>query len=112
MFGALVAVLCGFAAFGAEDSAASNAILRLLNSRASGSPRGYAEAAKEVAVQAEEPNSVVALSKEILLGIANGNTAAPGLPDTPEQTAPPAASGPELVEFSVPIRSERYNLVI
>ena len=45
MFGALVAVLCGFAAFGAEDSAASNAILRLLNSRASGSPRGYAEAA-------------------------------------------------------------------
>ena len=66
----------------------------------------------QVAVQSEEPNSVVALSKEILLGISNGNTAAPGLPDTPEQTAPPAASGPELVEFSVPIRSESYNLVI
>lgn len=43
-----------------EDEKASNAILRLLNSRAAGSPRGYAEAAEEVAVQAREGKNVYA----------------------------------------------------
>ena len=66
----------------------------------------------QVAVQSEDPDSVVALSKEILLGISNGNSAAPGVPDTPQGTVPPTASGSELVEFSVPIRPENYNLVI
>ncbi len=54
------ALCCAAAVFGGEDEAASNAILRLLNSRASGSPRGYAEAAKEVAVQAKEGKAVYA----------------------------------------------------
>lgn len=38
----------------------SNAVLRLLNSRAAGSPRGYAEAATEVAAQAREGKAVYA----------------------------------------------------
>lgn len=60
IFGVLAAVLGGLVAFGAEDPDSSNAILRLLNSRASGSPRGYAEAAEEVAVQAKEGKAVYA----------------------------------------------------
>ena len=67
--------------------------------------------ANQVAVQSEEPNSVVALSKEILLGISNGNSAAPA-PTTPDTPQGSGVSGQELVEFSVPIRSESYNLVI
>ena len=35
----------------------ANALIRLLNSRASGSPKGYAEAAAEVAGKAAEPNA-------------------------------------------------------
>lgn len=103
MFGALVAVLCGFAAFGAEDSAASNAILRLLNSRASGSPRGYAEAAKEVAVQAEEGKAVYAFVLALV---------------SREKDAPPAAKIGEakrkeyLEKYRAPIKriaNERNN---
>jgi len=43
----LALAMLPFCAFAAQDS--SNAIIRLLNSRASGSPRGYAEAAEVVA---------------------------------------------------------------
>ncbi len=53
------ALCCAALAFGDEETS-SNAILRLLNSRASGSPRGYAEAAKEVADQAKEGKAVYA----------------------------------------------------
>lgn len=67
--------------------------------------------ANQVAAQSEEPNSVVALSKEILLGISNGNASAPA-PTTPELPQEPGVSGMDLVEFSVPIRTESYNLVI
>ena len=48
---ALAAFAAGLAAFAVDPS---NAVLRLLNSRASGSPRAYAEAAEEVAAQAME----------------------------------------------------------
>ena len=44
----------------ADDDEASNAVLQLLNSRAAGSPRAYAEAAKEVAVQAKAGKAVYA----------------------------------------------------
>lgn len=61
IFGLVATILVAVATVcGAEDDAASNAILRLLNSRASGSPRGYAEAAKEVAAQAKEGKAVYA----------------------------------------------------
>ena len=67
----------------------------------------------QVAQQSESPNSVVALSKEILLGVSNGSaasntpTTAPTVP-TDSSTFPPR----EPVSFNVPIRSESYNLVI
>ena len=49
---ASIAFVCAsLCAFAAQDS--SNAIIRLLNSRAAGSPRGYAEAAEVVARDAE-----------------------------------------------------------
>ena len=44
----------------ADDDEASNAVLQLLNSRAAGSPRAYAEAAKEVAEQAKAGKAVYA----------------------------------------------------
>ena len=57
--------LCALAAFAAASIAAfavdpSDAVLRLLNSRSSGSPRAYAEAAKEVAAQAKAGKAVYA----------------------------------------------------
>ncbi len=51
-------LLAALAACGAEDMEASNAVLRLLNARAAGSPRGYAEAAEEVAAQAKQGKAV------------------------------------------------------
>ena len=57
--GMLSGLLLGAAAvFGAEDAEASNAVLRLLNSRTAGSPRAYAEAAEEVAAQAKQGRAV------------------------------------------------------
>ena len=46
----LTAAVCSLASFGNQ----ANAIVRLLNSRASGSPKGYADAAAEVAKSAAE----------------------------------------------------------
>ena len=67
----------------------------------------------QVAVQSEDPNSVVALSKEILLGISNGSASGSNQATTaPTQTTVPPTTGPELVYFNVPVRSESYNLVI
>ena len=58
--GMLAGLLLGAAAvFGAEGAEASSAVLRLLNSRASGSPRAYAEAAEEVAAQAKQGRAVI-----------------------------------------------------
>ena len=45
---ALLAVAFALASYGDQ----ANAIVRLLNSRASGSPKGYAEAAEEIAADA------------------------------------------------------------
>ncbi len=58
----LSAVLCIVVASLGDDGGekSANAILRLLNSRAAGSPRDYAEAAEEVAVQARAGKSVYA----------------------------------------------------
>ena len=54
-------LLAAVAALGAaEDAETSNAVLRLLNARASGSPRSYAQAAEEVAAQAREGKGVYA----------------------------------------------------
>ena len=64
----------------------------------------------QVAIQSEDPNSVVALSKEILLGVSNGS--ASGTETVPTETTVPVTTGPELVYFNVPVRSESYNLVI
>ncbi|MGN0846934.1 MAG: tetratricopeptide repeat protein [Kiritimatiellia bacterium] len=55
-----VALCCAAAVFGKTEADASDAVLRLLNSRASGSPRGYAAAAKEVAEQAKQGKAVYA----------------------------------------------------
>ena len=67
----------------------------------------------QVAVQSESPNSVVALSKEILLGVSNGS-AAPNTPTTAPTVSTDSSTFPprEPVSFNVPIRSESYNLVI
>ena len=51
---ALAAVLAACAACAAAPAKSSNAIARLLNARASGSPRSYAEAAETVAKEAAE----------------------------------------------------------
>ena len=72
---AAVAALLACAAVAAEDDSA-NAVLRLLNSRASGSPRGYAEAAEEVAAQAKKGRPLYAF----VLGLV-----------AREPNAPPAA---------------------
>ncbi|MGM9604977.1 MAG: Stk1 family PASTA domain-containing Ser/Thr kinase [Faecousia sp.] len=66
----------------------------------------------QVANQSEDPNSVVALSKEILLGVSNGNSSA-AAPTTPT-TEPPVSTTPgrELVTFDVPVRTESYILII
>lgn len=50
----ILSVLFACAAFGASPAKSSNAIARLLNSRAAGSPREYAEAAEIVAREAKE----------------------------------------------------------
>jgi TPR repeat protein len=70
---ALAAFAAGLAAFAVDPS---NAVLRLLNSRASGSPRAYAEAAEEVAAQAKSGKAVYAF----VLGLVSR-----------ERDAPPAA---------------------
>lgn len=57
----VMAALCACLLAGVVGAAdPSNAVLRLLNSRASGSPRGYAEAAEEVAAQARQGKAVYA----------------------------------------------------
>ena len=70
---ALAAFAAGLVAFAVDPS---NAVLRLLNSRASGSPRAYAEAAEEVAAQAKSGKAVYAF----VLGLVSR-----------ERDAPPAA---------------------
>ncbi len=74
MGAALLALAVAWAAAGAETP--SSAILRLLNSRTSGSPRTYAAAAEEVAVQAKQGKAVYAF----VLGLVSR-----------EKNAPPAA---------------------
>ena len=72
-------MLCALAAFAALAALAgdpSTAVLRLLNSRSSGSPRAYAEAAEEVAAQAKAGKAVYAF----VLGLVSR-----------ERNAPPAA---------------------
>lgn len=67
----------------------------------------------QVALQSEDPESVVALSKEILLGISNGNASGEATtPTTAPTEATTPSTGPELVYFNVPVRTESYNLVI
>jgi len=58
LMGVLLAVAVALAAAGAGNP--SGAVLRLLNSRSSGSARAYAEAAEEVAVEAREGKAVYA----------------------------------------------------
>ena len=48
---AACAACCAFAGPAPAEDASPNAVLRLLNSRAAGSPRGYAQAAEEVAAR-------------------------------------------------------------
>jgi TPR repeat protein len=99
--------LCALAAFAAALAAhaanPSDAVLRLLNSRASGSPRAYAEAAEEVAAQAKAGKAVYAF----VLGLVSR-----------ERNAPPVARLDEatrrkyLVENRPPIKKfaiERNN---
>jgi len=75
--GRFVAASCAaLLACAAAAADPSNAVLRLLNSRASGSPRGYAEAAEEVAEQARQGKAVYAF---VLALVAR------------EKDAPPAA---------------------
>ena len=101
--GVLVVTLLAFGGLGAQEPDASNAILRLLNSRASGSPRGYAEAAEEVAAQAREGKAVYAFVLALV---------------SREKEAPPAARIGEakrreyLERFRAPIKriaNERNN---
>ena len=73
---AAVAAAAAAAALAAAAADPSNAVLRLLNSRASGSPRTYAEAAEEVAEQARQGKKVYAF----VLGLVSR-----------EKDAPPAA---------------------
>ena len=67
----------------------------------------------QVAIQSEDPETVVALSKEILLGISNGNSSGGATtPTTAPTEATTPSTGPETVLFNVPVRPESYNLVI
>ena len=60
--------------------------------------------------QSEEPNSVVALSKRITLGISNGSGAA--TPTEPDQAGDPTDPLQQTVIFNVPQREAAYNLII
>ena len=66
----------------------------------------------QVANQSEEPDTVVALSKEILLGVSNGSLT--GDPTSPTEATAPATTTPgrERVTFNVPVRTESYALII
>ena len=57
---AACAACCAFAGPAKAEDASPNAVLRLLNSRAAGSPRGYAQAAEEVAEQARAGRALYA----------------------------------------------------
>ena len=65
-----------------------------------------------MANQSEEPDTVVALSKEILLGVSNGSLT--GDPTSPTEATAPATTNPgrERVTFNVPVRTESYTLII
>lgn len=68
--------LASLAAFGARDAdtrARSEAILKLLNSRAAGSPRGYAEAAKIVAEDAAKGKPL----QRLLIALVSNDRDAP-----------------------------------
>ena len=67
--------------------------------------------ANQVVRQSEDPEAVVALSKNIVLGVSNGSgydTA----PTAPPQTGDSAALQTETVSFTVPVQEEAYNLII
>ena len=67
--------------------------------------------ANQVVRQSENPEAVVALSKNIVLGVSNGSgydTA----PTAPPQTGDSAALQTETVSFTVPVQEEAYNLII
>ena len=64
----------------------------------------------QVVRQSEDPDTVVALSKEIVLGLSNGS----GINPAPTAPAQSDAANPhaEMVTFEVPPKSEAYNLII
>lgn len=67
--------------------------------------------ANQVVRQSEDPEAVVALSKNIVLGVSNGSgydTA----PTAPPQAGDSAALQTETVSFTVPVQEEAYNLII
>ena len=67
--------------------------------------------ANQVVRQSEDPEAVVALSKNIVLGVSNGSgydTA----PTAPPQTGDSAALQTETVSFTVPVQEDAYNLII
>ena len=62
--------------------------------------------------QSETAGSVVALSKEILLGVSNGADYKSDSATAPTQAAASGTPQAETVIFNVPVRSEAYKLII
>ena len=62
--------------------------------------------------QSETAGSVVALSKEILLGVSNGADYKSDSTTAPTQAAASGAPQAETVIFNVPVRAEAYKLII
>lgn len=72
----------------------------------SGQPAGV------VVRQSETAGSVVALSKEILLGVSNGADYKSDSATVPTQAAASGTPQAETVIFNVPVRTEAYKLII
>ena len=62
--------------------------------------------------QSETAGSVVALSKEILLGVSNGADYKSDSATAPTQAAASGTPQAETVIFNVPVRTEAYKLII
>mgnify|MGYP004525617681 FL=1 len=76
-------------------------------------PMESSEPANRVVRQSEDRDTMVALTKEILLGVSNGSGSGTAVTTPPAATAPGSdVAGTENVSFYVPVREEAYHLII
>ncbi len=88
--------------------------IQVLNSKGFDKVETYttdsSQPANQVVRQSEDPETVVALSKNIVLGVSNGS-GFDSAPTTPPQSGD-AALQTETVTFTVPVQEAAYNLII